>query len=552
LFFRRKPAPAQPDRPKQEPKSYAGKRAWPNFKNYARNTGQNDEPDLTEVFRPYRAPVSVIPEGDRKAYDAMIDAAQAAISPFTLGAGGYARSWLSDGLAFLGYPYLAEMAQRAEFRKPCIVITREATREWIKFRYNTDSYSQDERLKEEIDGTNAADERVKAIEKEFERLNIRRIVGEQIKQALLYGIGHVFIDVAAQHGDTDTSLPLRVTAQGVKQGSLRGFRTIEPLWATPSVYNAVDPLRDDFFKPQTWYIIGRQVHTDRLIDMVPYEVSDLLKPAFNFGGLSLTQQIRAYVHNFLRTRNSVSNITSNFSKLVLLTDMTGTMQSPTGSGDTYPSMAFSDVERENVVGRAAFMQGVSEGQDTIVADKNAEDVRVVSTPLGGLNDLQASAMEAMASIPGIPLVKLFGLQPSGLNASSEGEIRVFYDEISAFQEAHVRPVLEKMFRLVQLHLWGEIDKNLSFEFNPLWQLDEEKLTAVEKMRADIDLVNIQAGKISPEEAREREKHSDTSIYAKVDLNGEAPSQSYLDQNADGFRPQDFIGGSAQNGDPRAE
>lgn len=552
MFFRRKHTPAQPDRPRQEPKTRDRKRGWPSFKHLAPPADQDAGTDFSELYKPYRAPASVIPAADRKAYDSMLDAAEAAITPFTAGAGGYVRSWLSDGLTFLGYPYLAEMAQRAEFRKPCIVITREATREWIKFRYNQSTRSEDDDLKEEIDGTNAADERVKAIEDEFDRLNIRRIVGEQIKQALLYGIGHVFIDVAAQHGDTDTSLPLRVTPEGVKQGSLRGFRTIEPLWATPSVYNAADPLRDDFFKPQTWYIVGRQVHTDRLIDMVPYEVSDLLKPAFNFGGLSLTQQIRAYVHNFLRTRNSVSNITSNFSKLVLLTDMAGTMQSPTGSGDSYPSMAFSDVERENVVGRAAFMQGVSEGQDTIVADKNAEDVRVVSTPLGGLNDLQASAMEAMASIPGIPLVKLFGIQPSGLNASSEGEIRVFYDEISSFQEAHIRPVLERISRLVQLHLWGEIDENLSFEFNPLWQLDGERLAAVEKLHADIDLVNIQAGKISPDEAREREKHSDTSIYMKVDLNGAAPAQSYLDQNEDGFRPQDFIGGSAQNGDPRAE
>ena len=64
--------------------------------------------------------------------------------------------------------------------------------------------------------------------------------------------------------------------------------------------------------------------------MVPYGVSDLFKPSFNFGGMSLTQQLRPYVHNFLRTRNSISNITANFSKLVLKTDMGGLMATGTG------------------------------------------------------------------------------------------------------------------------------------------------------------------------------------------------------------------------------
>ncbi|WP_241502645.1 anti-CBASS protein Acb1 family protein [Bombella intestini] len=38
------------------------------------------------------------------------------------------------------------------------------------------------------------------------------------------------------------------------------------------------------------------------------------------------------------------------------------------------------------------------------------------------------------------LVKLFGITPNGLNASSEGEIRVFYDEIAAFQENNLQLV----------------------------------------------------------------------------------------------------------------
>lgn len=131
-------------------------------------------------------------------------------------------------------------------------------------------------------------------------------------------------------------------------------------------------------------------------------------------------------------------------------------------------------------------------------------------------------MEAMASIPGIPLVKLFGITPNGLNASSEGEIRVFYDEIAAFQENNIRPVLEKILHLIQLNIWGEIDSSLDFDFVNLWQLDDEKAANVELVKANTDKANIEAGKITPDEARMREEQDQNSIYRGVNLSGDAP------------------------------
>ena len=44
----------------------------------------------------------------------------------------------------------------------------------------------------------------------------------------------------------------------------------------------------------------------------------------------------------------------------------------------------------------------------------------------------------MCSVSGQPLVKFTGITPNGLNASSDGEIRVFYDDIHAEQEAVFR------------------------------------------------------------------------------------------------------------------
>ena len=45
----------------------------------------------------------------------------------------------------------------------------------------------------------------------------------------------------------------------------------------------------------------------------------------------------------------------------------------------------------------------------------------------------AQSQEQISSVSRIPLVKWTGISPSGLNASSEGEIRVYYDLIHSEQ-----------------------------------------------------------------------------------------------------------------------
>ncbi|MXV35970.1 MULTISPECIES: DUF1073 domain-containing protein [unclassified Saccharibacter] len=521
LFRKKATPPSQRREPVVHPTSEEKPRSWLSslFGHYTAEDARGDgAPPLDVRLAPCKPAPGVVPERQRLANDSALDAVQGQISAYAAGNAGAIQSWLADGLGFMGYPYLSQMAMRAEFRKPCDIIAREATREWIRFKstknINITDYDTDEEANaaREQQSRETA-EKISAIEAEFKRLDVRALLYRQVLSSLLNGVGYLWIDIVGLSADaTGQNVPLKINEHGVKKGSLNGFKIIDPVWTSPNYFNADSPYRAGFYDPDNYWVQGCLTHKDRLLKMVPYEVPDIFKPAFNFGGLSLTQQLRPYVHNFLRTRNSVSDITANFSKLVLKTDMTAAMQ-----GGVMDHNGTS-----TIMGRASFMQQVSEGQSTIVADKENEEVSIVATPLGGLSDLQAQSMEAMASIPGIPLVKLFGITPNGLNASSEGEIRVFYDEIAAFQENNLRPILEKILRLIQLNLWGEIDESLDFDFVNLWQLDDEKAASVEKAKAEADKINIEAGKITPDEARMREEQDQNSLYRGVNLSGEAP------------------------------
>jgi hypothetical protein len=153
----------------------------------------------------------------------------------------------------------------------------------------------------------------------------------------------------------------------------------------------------------------------------------------------------------------------------------------------------------------------------LIGDKNTEDLKNIAAPISGLDKLQAQAQEHMAAVTGIPLVKLLGVTPSGLNASSDGEMRVFYDWIESLCESVGTPQLNKLLNIVQLSLFGEIDPDISYAWQPLWTLDEKGIAEVRKTEAETADIYLQGGVISPHEQRVVLANEEDSPYAALDL-----------------------------------
>lgn len=324
--FKRPPAPTQESAGDVRPER---REPFISAFRWAASPACDASPPLLSRLKPYRPAPGVVPESQRMAFDSALDGVAASLGAYAAGNAGALQSWLADGLGFMGYPYLAQMAMRAEFRKPCDVIAREATREWIRLKstknvdeaeYDTDEDARAAR--EQLSQETAR--KIADLEAELKRLDVRRLLYRMTLDSLLYGVSYAWMDVGGLPKDaTGQNVPLKLTKHGVEKGSLNGLKRIDPVWTAPNYYNADNPFRAGFYDPDNYWIQGCLTHKDRLLKMVPYEAPEIFKPAFNFGGLSLTQQLRPYVHNFLRTRNSVSNITANFSKLVLKTEWRG-------------------------------------------------------------------------------------------------------------------------------------------------------------------------------------------------------------------------------------
>lgn len=401
-------------------------------------------------------------------------------------------------MGFPGYAVLAELAQISEYRSPVETIAKEMTRKWGQIKST---------------GENDRSEVITAITNEFKRLGVKEACRTLIEHDGFYGRGQLYFDIGQE---VENDLPLSISNKTIKQGSLKRLVNIEPFWTAANQYNADNPLNPTFYKPSSWYFFGKSIHSDRLITIVSRPVPDILKPVYNFGGISLTQMLVPYVDNWLSARQSTNDLLKAFSTSGIKTDMGAAL---TGGSAT------------NAINRAEMFNEFRSNFGTLLLD-NKEEFFQFNTPLSTIDKLQAQAQEQMAAPTHIPLVKLFGITPSGLNASSEGEIQVWYDHVRSEQENILDKPVHKILQLVMLSLFGEIYDDIVFEWNPLEEATEVDVATINKTRAETGATLIEGGVISAEEERRRVATDPTSGYNGLDVDDMPESEMMDDDNGE--------------------
>lgn len=417
---------------------------------------------------------------------------------------------------FPGYQNLAALATRPEYRAFASTTSTELTREWIEIT-----------SKDRKDAKRLAD-KIKQLEEACEYFNLRHVFRQASEQETLFGRGQISINIKG----ADEALPLILDKRTIKQGSLRDFTTIEAMWTSPSTYNAIDPTAPDFYKPSSWWVLGREMHASRLLTIITRPLPDMLKPAYNFSGMSLSQLAQPYVENWLRTRQAVSDLIDKFSKTFLKTNMAQVLNGGDG-GDLFDRVDMY-VNMQSNLGMG-------------VMDFDTEDVVQVNTPLSGLSELQAQSQEHMCSVSRIPAMILTGISPSGLNASSEGEIRAFYDWIGATQEAYYYHPIDTCLKVIQLHLWGEIDDSITFKFKSLWQIspkEEAEIREISARTASIYVNEVQA--IDSSEVRQQLADDPDSGWDNIDGELEIVEPDLFDEEAQNIEAKDKSVSEAQH------
>lgn len=455
-----------------------------------------------------KLPAGVVPEGE-----------QPPVANDSYGY-GYSTSQGGDFVGFPGYPYLSMLSTRAEYRMFAQAMSNNLTREWLKLgSTNTDD--------------DATKEKITQLEQDLKDLNLKEVVALMCDHDSFYGRAQMFLNIKEQNTPEGIQEPLVIDPRTVKRKTFKEgekitkyfkVRAVEAMWTTPQAYNTNDPTRDDFYKPVGWYMLGRKVHADRVLTVVTRPVTDMLKPAFNFGGMSMSQLAEPYVDNWLRTRQSVSDLINNFSIVTMATDMSQVLN---GTDDG-----------ASVSTRAEYFALTRNNKGMMLLDKEREEIIVQNVPLGGLDALQAQSQEQMCSVSHIPAVILLGISPTGFGNLAEGEIRAFFDWVRSLQYRDWTWIVVRVLEIVQLIRYGKIDPDITVNWEPLYQMTPKEEAELRKTDADRDAAYLDRQVLSPEEVREKLARNPDSGYEGLDVtevtepDNDAEGDSDDDNNGD--------------------
>ncbi|MCI8921978.1 MAG: DUF1073 domain-containing protein [Acutalibacter sp.] len=123
----------------------------------------------------------------------------------------------------------------------------------------------------------------------------------------------------------------------------------------------------------------------------------------------------------------------------------------------------------------------------------------------GLQEVYDSMCLDLSGASRIPVTKLFGRSPAGMDATGESDMQNYYDYVDTLREAKLRPVLEKVFPVLCMSVWGAVPEGVSFTFPSLWTpkpLDIAEI-ALKKAQAVRDM--FQAGLLGADTAQKELK-----------------------------------------------
>lgn len=400
---------------------------------------------------------------------------------------------------FIGYAALSNLMQDGLLRIGADTMADEMTRKWVDF----DFAGEDKKKGKEVNPI------IADIETEFTRLDVRGVFRQAEFYNEFFGGCLVFIDTGDNEDEEELKTPLALDKAKIKKGSLINLQPIEPVNVYPGRYNSSEPLKDDYFEPSTWFVLGKEVHKSRLLFFAANTPPILLKPAYNFFGIPPVQMILDYVANFTDSREAAARLLQKFSMTNLGTNLEAILQ---GGGC------------EQMDARAQLIAKYRDNNSLIMTDMETELLTQINTPLSGVIDIVRQALEFAIAIWRIPVVKFLGVSPGGMNATGESDFQNFYDHIMSVQEKRFRKNIQTVLEIVQLNLGKEPDPNISFKFVPLKEMSAKETAEIQKMDAETTDIYVTSGIVSQQEVRQKIADDPDSGFNAIDVDDvpEAP------------------------------
>lgn len=331
---------------------------------------------------------------------------------------------------------------------------------------------------------------------------------EGLRWGKLYGGagGLILID-----GDED-NLDQPIDYDTIMPDSFKGL-LIADRWTgiSPNSDIVTDPSDPDFGKPDSYMFTaegverGIQVHHSRVVRFIGRELPYLEMLAENYWGASEIE----HVFEELRKRDNVSY---NMAMLTFMANLR-VMKIDGLDGMLGASTVKAQQQMRQTISALNAMMNNNSLQ--VLGAKDSYESHQYT--FSGLGEMYDRFMMDVAGAAEMPVTKLFGRSPAGMDATGESDMQNYYDTIEEKQESGLRPVYDKLLPIMMMSAWGAIPDDFDYEFNPVRRMTDDKMADLGSKNTTSIVGAFTAGLISQKTGlKELKQQSDlTGLWSNI-------------------------------------
>lgn len=291
----------------------------------------------------------------------------------------------------------------------------------------------------------------------------------------------------------DTGEPLdQPLPDAIRPGTLKRFLVRERRHISPEYPYDIEGGAEYYKLAPAQGTTTVRVHRSRLQLFLGEETTTELRRVREGFGLSVLEVVYAAMRSNASSYDAADRIVQDLSQAVFkLHGVVDALSDDTGK------------EAEGFLGRIRQMDRARSVSNAVVldADNNESFEQVGRANPSALPAILDKSDQRLAQASGMPITRLMGISPGGLNATGDSDIRGWYDVVSAFRQDHIQPVLEWVLRLIaqDAGIAVSADEDL-ITWPSLWQRtpaeEDERRTKLVSAYAQA----VQAGILLAEEA----------------------------------------------------
>ena len=305
---------------------------------------------------------------------------------------------------------------------------------------------------------------------------------EAAKWGRLYGGAAIILGLdEAQAGPPDT--PLNIDRLGKDCLTHLTVIECERLQAMPD-YTQLDPTQPGFGEPEFYTLPNAKtfrIHRSRVLPFfgikLPYY--NRARQQHSYWGASVLRRVfEAIVNADMTTAGSASLVSEASVDVIKYKGLTNFLLQPGGE--------------EKIQARFALAKLLKSVNNVTLLDED-ETFEQHQQSFSGLGDLLDRYLGIVAGAADIPETRLLGSAAKGLNATGEGDIRNYYDNVRAHQKTDFGPKLRTLDKIMQRSLWGTEVKDWNYKWASLYQMSDAEKATAEQARSARDTAYLAAG-----------------------------------------------------------